>query len=149
MVSLTAVKPLIYVQILLQQNLLFMFNFNYSIPSCICSILTSVELLVYVQFNFSRTFRLCLVLTTVEPRVMSPLRTKGDILFQSDFFFRFHFCFHFFYMFFFSAKLVRTITCLSFQIGQLYLVCGCMTIRQCVSYRNELRETLTFDLKVK
>jgi hypothetical protein len=30
---------------------------------------------------------------------------------------------------FFSAKLVRTITFLSFQIGQLYLVCGCMTIR--------------------
>jgi hypothetical protein len=44
----------------------------------------------------------------------------------NDFFFRF-FCF-------FSAKLVRTITFLSFQIGQLYLVCGCMTIRQCVAY---------------
>jgi hypothetical protein len=27
---------------------------------------------------------------------------------------------------FFSAKLVWTITCLSFQIGQLYLVCGCL-----------------------
>jgi hypothetical protein len=35
------------------------------------------------------------------------------------------------------------------EIGQLYLVCGCMTIRQCVAYRNDLRETLTFDLKVK
>ena len=31
----------------------------------------------------------------------------------------------------------------SFQIGQLYLVCGCMTIRRCVTYRNDLRETLT------
>ena len=50
---------------------------------------------------------------------------------------------------FFSAKLVRTITFLSFQIGQLYLVCGCMTIRQCVTYHNDLCETLTFDLKVK
>jgi hypothetical protein len=38
---------------------------------------------------------------------------------------------------------------LSFRIGQLYLVCGCMTIRQCVAYRNDLRGTLTFDLKVK
>jgi hypothetical protein len=38
---------------------------------------------------------------------------------------------------------------LSFQIGQLYLVCGCMTIRRCVTYRNDLRGTLTFDLKVK
>ena len=74
--------------------------------------------------------------------IMSPLRTKGDILFQSDFFFCFFFCF-------FSAKLVRTITFLSFQIGQLYLVCGCMTIRQCVAYRNDLYGTLTFDLKVK
>ena len=75
--------------------------------------------------------------------IMSPLRTKGDILFQSDFFFRFRFfCF-------FSAKLVRTITFLSFQIGQLYLVCGCMTIRRCVAYRNDLCGTLTFDLKVK
>jgi hypothetical protein len=36
---------------------------------------------------------------------------------------------------------------LSFQIGQLYLVCGCMTIRRCVAYRNDLRGTLTFDLK--
>ena len=52
--------------------------------------------------------------------IMSPLRTKGDIVLVG-FFFRF-FCF-------FSAKLVRTITFLSFQIGQLYLVCGCMTIR--------------------
>jgi hypothetical protein len=43
----------------------------------------------------------------------------------------------------------RTITCLSFQIGQLYLVCGCMTIRWCVAYHNDLCETLTFDLKVK
>jgi hypothetical protein len=38
---------------------------------------------------------------------------------------------------------------LSFQIGQLYLVCGCMIIRRCVAYRNDLRGTLTFDLKVK
>jgi hypothetical protein len=39
--------------------------------------------------------------------------------------------------------------CLSFDIGQWYLVCGCMTIRQCVAYCNDLRGTLTFDLKVK
>ena len=72
---------------------------------------------------------------------MSPLRMKGDIWFSSDFFFfRFRF---------FSAKLVWTITFLSFQIGQLYLVCGCMTIRRCVAYRNDLRGTLTFDLKIK
>ena len=103
--------------------------------------------------------------------IMSPLRTKGDILFQSDFFF-FRFCF----FCFFSAKLVQTITFLSFQIGQLYLVCGCMTfmgplpltsrsyncflnsiylvcgcmtIRRCVAYHNDLRGILTFDLKVK
>ena len=38
---------------------------------------------------------------------------------------------------------------LVFQIGQLYLVCGCMTIKWCVAYRNDLRWTLTFDLKVK
>jgi hypothetical protein len=43
---------------------------------------------------------------------------------------------------FFSAKLVRTITFLFFQIGQLYLVCGCMTIRRCVVYRNDLLGTL-------
>ena len=50
----------------------------------------------------------------------------------------------FFFRFcFFSAKLVRTITCLSFEIGQWYLVCGCMAIRQCVAYRNDLCWTLT------
>ena len=50
----------------------------------------------------------------------------------------------FFFRFcFFSAKLVRTITCLSFEIGQWYLVCGCMTIRRCVAYRNDLCWTLT------
>jgi hypothetical protein len=54
-----------------------------------------------------------------------------------------------FFFCFFSAKLVRTITFLSFQIGQLYLVCGCMTIRRCVAYRNDLHGTLTFDPKVK
>jgi hypothetical protein len=42
-----------------------------------------------------------------------------------------------------AAKLVRTITFLSFQIGQLYMVCGCMTIRWCVAYHNDLRGTLT------
>ena len=56
-------------------------------------------------------------------------------------------CFRFFCFCFFSAKLVQTITFLSFQIGQLYLVCGCMTIRRGVTYRNDL--CLTFDLKVK
>jgi len=73
--------------------------------------------------------------------IMSPLRTKGDIhCFSLIFFFRF--CF-------FSAKLVRTISFFSFQIGQWYLICGCMTIRRCVAYRNDLRGTFTFDLKVK
>jgi hypothetical protein len=52
----------------------------------------------------------------------------------------FRFCF----FCFFSAELVRTITCLCVQIGQLYLVCGCMTIRCCVADRNDLRDTLTF-----
>jgi hypothetical protein len=66
---------------------------------------------------------------------MSPLRTKGDI--------------YFFFRFCFSAKLVRTITCLSFEIGQWYLICGCMSIRRFVVYRNDLRGTMTFDLKVK
>jgi hypothetical protein len=56
------------------------------------------------------------------------------------------FFFHFFC--FFSAKLVRTITFLSFQIGQWYLVCECMTIRRCVAYCNDIRGTL-FDLEVK
>jgi hypothetical protein len=40
-------------------------------------------------------------------------------------------------------------TFLSFEIGQLYLVCGCMTIRQYVAYHNDLRGTLIFDFKVK
>ena len=42
-----------------------------------------------------------------------------------------------------GRHIVRTITFLSFQIGQLYLVCGCMTIRRCVAYCNDLRGTLT------
>jgi hypothetical protein len=49
----------------------------------------------------------------------------------------------FFHFRFFSAKLVRTITFLSFEIGQWYLVCGCMTMRRCVAYRNDLCGTLT------
>jgi hypothetical protein len=40
---------------------------------------------------------------------------------------------------------IFVITFLSFQIGQLYLVCGCMTIRRCFLYQNDLRGTLTFD----
>jgi hypothetical protein len=40
-------------------------------------------------------------------------------------------------------KLVRAITFLSFEIGKWYLVCGCMTIRQCVVYCNDLHGTLT------
>jgi hypothetical protein len=44
---------------------------------------------------------------------------------------------------------VCSITLLSFEIGQWYLVCWCMTIRRCVTYRNDLCGTLTFDLKVK
>ena len=60
------------------------------------------------------------------------------------------YCFSLIFFFsFFSAKLVRTITFLSFQIGQLYLVCGCMTKKRCVTYHNDLHGTLTFDLKVK
>jgi hypothetical protein len=39
--------------------------------------------------------------------------------------------------------------CYGLEIGQLYWVCGCMTIRWSVEYRNDLRGTLTFDLKVK
>ena len=56
------------------------------------------------------------------------------------------YCFPFFrfrFFCFFSAKFFRTITFLSFQICQLYLVCGCMTIMRCVAYRNDLRGTLT------
>ena len=75
---------------------------------------------------------------------VSPFERRETYCFSLIFFIRF---FRFFC--FFSAMLVRTITFLSFQIGQLYLVCGCMTIRRCVTYRNDLRETLTFDLKVK
>jgi hypothetical protein len=37
----------------------------------------------------------------------------------------------------------------TYQIDSIYLVCECMTIRRCVAYRNDLRGTLTFDLKVK
>jgi hypothetical protein len=48
---------------------------------------------------------------------------------------------------FMVAKLVRNITFLSFEIGQWYLVCGYMTIRRCVTYRNDLRGTLTFSFK--
>jgi hypothetical protein len=33
-------------------------------------------------------------------------------------------------------------------LNSIYLVCGCMTIRRCVTYRNDLCVTLTFDLKV-
>jgi hypothetical protein len=34
-------------------------------------------------------------------------------------------------------------------LNSIYLVCGCITIRRCVAYRNDLCGTLTFDLKVK
>jgi hypothetical protein len=53
-----------------------------------------------------------------------PFKRRETYCFSLIFFFRFRF------FWFFSAKLVRTITFLSFQIGQLYLVCGCMTIRR-------------------
>jgi hypothetical protein len=63
---------------------------------------------------------------------------------------------HLLYRFrFFSAKLVRTITFLSFQIGQLYLVYGCMTIRRCVAYKLHIMSWIIlfkkqlFDLEVK
>ena len=59
--------------------------------------------------------------------IMSSLRTKGDIYCFSLIFF---FCFRFFC--FFSAEIVRAITFLSFQIGQWYLICGCMNIRRIV-----------------
>jgi hypothetical protein len=50
------------------------------------------------------------------------------------------YCFSLIFFFcFFSAKLVRTITFLSFQIGQLYLVCRCMIIRWCVAYCNDIK----------
>ena len=58
-----------------------------------------------------------------------PFDRRETYCFSLDFFFRFRF---------FSAKLVRTITFLSFEIGQWYFVCGCMTIRWCVAYRNDL-----------
>ena len=38
---------------------------------------------------------------------------------------------------------------LVFHIGQLYLVCECMTISRCVAYHNDLCRTLTFDLRAK
>jgi hypothetical protein len=66
------------------------------------------------------------------------------ILFKKQLFVFFHFCF----FCFFSVKLVRTITFLSFQIGQWYSVCGCMTIRRCVAYHNDLHGTQLFDLEV-
>ena len=102
---------------------LFFFGHCVACPS-ICSF--------WLSFCYFQTFR-------AQSIIMSSLRTKGDILFLSDFFFCFGHRF-------FSAKLVRTITVLSFQIGQLYLACGCMTIRRCVAYRNDLRLTLPFDL---
>jgi hypothetical protein len=37
----------------------------------------------------------------------------------------------------------------NYFLNSIYLVCGCMIIRRCVAYRNDLRGTLTFDLKVK
>jgi hypothetical protein len=48
-----------------------------------------------------------------------------------------------------TRKYYMTITFLSFEIGQWYFVCGCMTIRRYVANRNDLHGTLTFDLKVK
>ena len=63
---------------------------------------------------------------------VSPSNEGRHIVLVWFFFSCFFFCF-------FSAKLVWTITFLSFQIGQLYLVCGCMTIRRCVTYHNDLR----------
>ena len=138
---------------------IYIYIFNIIIYTCVIHRLkVSIYHLVYIQLNYKTKlfiydictgiFQKCnsfsfhyFSLTACKLLIMSPLRTKGDILFQFDFFFRF-FCF-------FSAKLVRTITFLSFQISQLYLVCGCMTIRRCVAYHNDLRGTLIFDLKVK
>ena len=69
--------------------------------------------------------------------IMSPLRTKRDIVFV------------WFFLLLLLNEACPDHNFLSFQIGQLYLVCGCMTIRWCVTYRNDLRRTLTFGLKVK
>jgi hypothetical protein len=46
------------------------------------------------------------------------------------------------------VKLARTITFLSFQIGQLYLVCGWMTIRRCRYYLRNNYLTLRSKVKV-
>ena len=82
-----------------------------------------------------------MIFTFAVPELCLPFERRETYYFSLIFFFRF--CF-------FSAKLVRTITFLSFQIiRQLYLVCGCMTIRWCVAYRNDLHVNLIFDLKVK
>ena len=68
-------------------------------------------------------------------KICLPFKRRETYCFSLIFFFRF---FRFFFFFFcFSAKLVWTIT---FQIGQWYLVCGCMTIRWCVAYRKTFVE---------
>jgi hypothetical protein len=55
--------------------------------------------------------------------------------------------------YYFKNHCFRAKTCFSFQIGQWCMVCGCMTIRQCVAYHNDLHGTLIlkplFDLQVK
>ena len=68
--------------------------------------------------------------------IMSPLRTKGDILFQSDFFLPL--------LLFLLSEACPDYN--FFFFPDRSIIFG---IRQCVTYRNDLRGTLTFDLKVK
>ena len=95
----------------------------------------------YIWYINDNIFDTALVLWFI---IMSPPRMKGDILFQSEFFFCFFRCFSCC----FSVKLVQTITFL-FKIGQWYLVYWCMTRRQYVAYLHDICLTLTFDPKVK
>ena len=44
---------------------------------------------------------------------------------------------------------VRAITSLFFEVGIPYLTYGCITMRRCVMYIDDLCMTLTFDLEIK
>ena len=44
---------------------------------------------------------------------------------------------------------VRAITSLFFEVGIPYLAYGCITMRRCVMYIDDLCMTLTFDLEIK
>jgi hypothetical protein len=98
-------------------------------PSCTTLSYTLWVEWYYLKINY-------LTLRSKVKVIWRSLRYATHCLMVSDFFFRFRF---------FSAQLVWTIIFLSFEIGQWYLVCGCMTIRQCVAYHNNQ----LFDLEVK